>query len=292
MTESESGKRMIENMQLRSLAESTQERYLQVVDQLAKHFGKPPELISEEEVREYFLYLKNERQLCSNTFGVVLYGIKFFYQHTLNKDWPSLNLVRPPKREQQLPVVFSKSEVKSVLGGVVQPRYRVCLMTIYALGLRAKEGTHLQVGDIDSQRMTVHVRHSKGNKDRCLPLPQSLLEMLRQHWYTHKHPRWLFPRLTDDGVIPSRATEPVTTGTVRRAFALALQDSGIQKRASIHVLRHSYATHLLEARVDLRTVQAYLGHSSIQSTVIYLHLTPNLEDRAAEAIKQIMSDLL
>jgi len=283
---------MLENMQLRGLAEGTQAHYLRVVDQLAKHLDKPPERISEEELRQYFLYLQNERQLCASTFGVVLHGIKFFYLHTLNKDWPSLNLVRRPKREQKLPVVFSRAEVKAVLGGVVQPRYRVCLMTIYALGLRAQEGTHLQVGDIDSQRMTVHVRHGKGNKDRCVPLPQSLLEVLRQHWYTHKHPLWLFPRLINDGVIPSRATEPVAPSTVRRAFALALQDSGIPKKASLHVLRHSYATHLLESGVDLRTVQAYLGHSSIQSTAIYLHLTPNLEKRAAEATNQMMSDLL
>jgi site-specific recombinase XerD len=283
---------MIENMQLRGLSEGTQQVYVRTVRQLAEHFDKPPEDISEEELRQYFLYLQNDKQLSSSTFGVALYGLKFFYQRTLNKDWPTLDLVRPPQQQRKLPEVLSRAEVKSVLGNVLQPRYRVCLITIYALGLRAQEGTHLQVDDIDSQRMIVHVRHSKGNKDRCVPLPQSLLEMLRQHWYTHKHPLWLFPRLINDGVIPSRATEPVATSTVRRAFALALQDSGIPKKASLHVLRHSYATHLLESGVDLRTVQAYLGHSSIQSTAIYLHLTPNLEKRAAEATNQIMRDLL
>lgn len=284
--------RMIEDMQLRGLAERTQESYLWAVDQLTKHFGTPPELINEEQVREYILYLKDERELAPNTIGVILHGIKFFYLHTLNKNWRALERMRAPKKKRKLPEVFSKLEVKKVLSCVVQPRYRVCLMTIYALGLRAKEGTQLQVSAIDSQRMIVHVRNSKGNKDRCLPLPQSLLELLRQHWFTHKHPRWLFPRLTNDGVIPSTATEPVPTDTVRRAFALALQDSGIQKKTSLHVLRHSFATHLLEARVDLRTVQAYLGHSSIQSTAIYLHLTPNLEERAVEAINQIVADLL
>lgn len=289
---STASQRMIENMELRGLAAGTQESYLRAVRQLGEHYGKPAEDVSEEELRQYFLYLQHDRQLSSSAFGVALYGLKFFYQRTLNQDWPTLNLVRPPKQQRRLPVVFSRAEVKAVLSNVVQPRYRVCLITIYALGLRAQEGTRLQVDDIDSERMIVHVRHSKGNKDRCVPLPKSLLEMLRQHWYTHRHPRWLFPRLINDGVIPSRATEPVATDTVRRAFVLALQDSGIPKKASLHVLRHSYATHLLESGVDLRTVQTYLGHSSIQSTAIYLHLTPHLEKRAAEAINQIMRDLL
>jgi len=182
-------------------------------------------------------------------------------------------------------------EVGQILACVYRPAYRVCLSTIYACGLRISEGVQLQVGDIDSSRMVVHVRKGKRNKERYVPLPQSTLQQLRQHWLTHRHKVWLFPARTPEGVPPTAARGPFSTGSVQRAFALALQDSGLQKAATVHSLRHSYATHLLEAGVDLHVVQAYLGHSSIHSTAIYLHLTPKLEDQAGATINQVLSNL-
>ena len=282
--------RMVEDMQLRSLSEKTQEAYVRAARQLAEHYGKSPEHIDEEELRQYFLYLKNDKQVSSSTFRVDLCGIKFLYEHTLRREWGTFDLVRP-RQEKKLPVVLSINEVHCILGRIRRPRYRVCLSTIYACGLRLREGIHLQVQDIDSDRMMVHVRHGKGAKDRYVPLPVRTLEMLRWYWGTHRHAEWLFPAPTSQGVCPSTATKPMCCSGVQRAFKAALQESGIQKQATVHTLRHSYATHLMEGGVNLRLIQAFLGHSSPQTTAIYTHLTRKAEDLAAEAIDQLMKDL-
>ena len=188
-------------------------------------------------------------------------------------------------------MVLSVAEVCRVLGIIRRPRYRVCLSTIYACGLRLGEGVHLQVRDIDGERTMVHVRHGKGGKDRYVPLPVPTLEMLRRYWCTHRHPEWLFPAPTRSGVPLSTATKPMSVSGVQRAFKAALHESGIQKDASVHTLRHSYATHLLEAGVNLRVIQAYLGHSSPKTTAIYTHLTRKVEDLAVEAISRVMGEL-
>ena len=282
--------RMIEDMQLRGLSEMTQENYVRAVRQLAEHYGKSPERIDEEELRQYFLYLKNDKQVAAGTFGVALHGIKFLYQRTLQQAWPTFDLARSP-REKKLPVVLSIAEVHRILGCIRRQRYRVCLSTIYACGLRVCEGVHLQVRDIDSERMVVHVRHGKRSKDRYVPLPEATLQMLRQYWRTHRHPVWLFPQRLRRGEPPAAATKPMTVRGVQRCFQAALQASGIQKEATVHTLRHSYATHLLEAGVGLRQIQVFLGHSSPQTTAIYTHLTCKTEDVAAEAINRLMGDL-
>jgi site-specific recombinase XerD len=281
---------MIEDMQLRGLSELTQENYVRAVRQLAEHYGKSPERIDEEELRDYFLYLKNDKQVAPGTFGVALHGIKFLYQHTLQQVWPTFDLTRSP-REKKLPVVLSIAEVHRILDCIRRQRYRVCLSTIYACGLRVWEGVHLQVRDIDSERMVVHVRHGKRSKDRYVPLPEATLQMLRQYWRTHRHPVWLFPQRLRRGEPPTAATKPMTVRGVQRCFQAALQASGIQKEATVHTLRHSYATHLLEAGVGLRQIQVFLGHSSPQTTAIYTHLTRNTADVAAEAINRLMGDV-
>ena len=283
-------RRMVEDMQLRGLSEKTQDGYVRAVRQLAEHYDKSPQNITDEELRQYFLHLTNVKHLSPSTIRVTLHGIKFLFQHTLRKEWPTLDLVRP-RREKKLPVVFSVTEVRRILGIIRRPRYRVCLSTIYACGMRLSEGVYLQVRDIDGDRTMVHVRHGKGAKDRYVPLPVPTLEMLRRYWRTHRHPEWLFPAPTKSGVPLSTATKPMSVSGVQRAFKAALQESGIQKDASVHTLRHSYATHLLEAGVNLRVIQAYLGHSSPQTTAIYTHLTRKADDLAAEAINRVMGDL-
>ncbi len=282
--------RMIEDMQLRGLSEKTQDAYLRAVRQLAEHYSKSPDQISEEELRQYFLYLKNVKRTSSSSFSIALCGIKFFYQHTLQQEWATFDLARAP-REKRLPTVLSREEVRRILGCLRLPVYRACLSTIYACGLRVQEGVHLQVGDIDSARMVMHVRQSKGRKDRDVPLPESTLAMLREYWRTHRHPVWLFPARTGVGVPLCQASGPVSVSSVQRAFSAALRESGVTKAATVHTLRHSYATHLLEAGVDLRLIQAYLGHSSPQTTAIYTHVTRRAEERAGEAINRVMGDL-
>lgn len=184
--------KMIEDLQLRGLSVRTQESYVQAVRQLAAHYHKSPDQISEEELRQYFLYLKNVKRVSHSTHTLALCGIKFFYEHTLKRNWHTLAFTRPAK-ETKLPVVLSMEEVRHILRCVHYLRYRVCLTTIYACGLRLLEGVSLQVQDIDGARKMIHVRRGKGSKDRYVPLPDACLQMLRQYWAIHRNPLWLFP---------------------------------------------------------------------------------------------------
>jgi site-specific recombinase XerD len=274
--------KMIEDMQLKGLALRTQEAYVNAVLQLSRRFKKSPDSIDEEELREYFLYLKNEKQVADSTFSIALCGIKFFYEQTLKKEWHTLQLVRPD-RKKKLPVVFSIEEVKRVLDCVHRFQYQVCLHTIYACGLRLLEGTRLRVKDIDSDRKMIHVVQGKGGKDRYVPLPDHTLMLLRHHWLTHRNPIWMFPSRNGLAAIDETA--------VQKAFRAALRESGVHKAASVHTLRHSYATHLLEAGVDLRIIQSYLGHASPSTTAIYTHLTSVTETQVNQRINQIHADL-
>lgn len=276
--------KMIEDMQLHGFAERTQKSYMQVVRQLAEYFNKPPDQISEEELRQYFLYLKNVKKVSRSTITLALCGIKFFYERTLQRQWATLALLRP-QREKKLPSVLSVEEVRQVLERVRHWHYRVCLSTIYACGLRLQEGLHLQVSHIDGARQMLHICHGKGGKDRYVPLPQPVLEMLRQYWATHRDPVWIFPSSHQ------AVKGPMDASGMQRAFHAALLASGIQKPASVHTLRHSYATHLLEAGLNLRLIQIYLGHTSPNTTAIYTHLTQPSEDLAIQAINRFMAGL-
>ncbi len=278
--------RMSADMQLRGLAEKTQEAYLRAVRQLAAYCGKPPDQIDEEDLRQYFLYLKNEKKASRSACTIAICGIKFFFERTLQREWVTFDLVRPPK-SKKLPVVFSRKEVRQVLSNLRRFHYRVCLTTIYSCGLRLGEGVRLQVADIDSDRHLLHVRQGKGAKDRYVPLPAITLTLLRQQWRFHRHPQWLFPARQQS----QTTTQPMHTSGVQRAFKAALADSGIQKHATIHTLRHSYATHLLEEGVNLRVIQAYLGHKSPTTTAIYTHLTRAAQSGAVAIIDQLMADL-
>ena len=274
--------KMIEDMQLRGLAVRTQEAYVNAVFQLSRRFKKSPDNIDEEELREYFLYLKTEKQVAESTFSIALCGIKFFYEQTLKKEWHTLQLVRPD-RKKKLPVVFSTDEVKRVLDCGHRWEYQVCLNTIYACGLRLLEGTRLRVKDIDGDRKMIHVVQGKGNKDRYVPLPDHTLMLLRHHWVTHGNQEWMFPSRNGLAAINETA--------IQKAFRAALRASGVHKAASVHTLRHSYATHLLEAGVDLRIIQVYLGHASPSTTAIYTHLTSVTEAQVNQRINRIHSDL-
>ena len=283
-------KRMIECLQLRGLSARTQESYVRAVRQLAEHYHKSPDLISEEELRQYFLYLKNVKHYSRSTATIAICGIKFFFERTLEKDWRTFSLVRPAP-EKKLPVILSLAEVRQILSHIRLPRYKVCLTTIYSCGLRLQEGTNLRVADIDSARMMIHVRHGKGAKDRYVPLPQRTLQLLRQYWTTHRNPVLLFPAEGRHHLDLAQATEAISKSSLQKAFRAALLESGNHKRASVHTLRHSWATHLLEAGVNLRLIQEWLGHSSPKTTSVYTHLTVKAEQLGTQAINQIMSDL-
>jgi len=276
--------KMIEDMQLRGFAERTQEAYLSAVRQLAKHYRKSPDQVNEEELRQYFLFLKNEKHAARNTCTIALCGIKFFFERTLGREWKTFEFLRPLK-EKKLPVVLSAAEVGRVLACVHRQRYRVCLTTIYACGLRLLEGVHLQVKEIDGERQLLHIDQGKGGKDRCVPLPSACLKMLRGHWLTHRNPVWLFPS-------PREAeNQPMSESGMQRAFRAAVQEAGIHKKATVHTLRHSYATHLLEAGVNLRIIQSYLGHASPTTTAIYTHLTSITEAQTQHTLNEMLAGL-
>lgn len=284
--------RMLQDLQLSGYAKRTQEMYLRAVRQLSEHFNKPPDQITEEQLRDYFLYVKNVKKWSRTASTIAISGIKFFYEKTLSREWTTLKLVRP-HREKRLPIILTSGEIRRIFNCVRFERYRVCLFTIYTCGLRVLEGCNLKVTNIDSSRMLVHIEGGKGNKDRYVPLPQRTLDELRQHWKTHRNPVWLFPaagRGTHNEF--ATATEPTPFCNVQMAFKAALRKSGVNKpNASVRTLRHSYATHLLEQGVNLRLIQEYLGHNSPRTTAIYTHLTEVAQAQAAKVINRLMQAL-
>lgn len=280
--------RMLEDMQLRGLSVRTQETYLSAVEQLALHYGKSPDCITEQELRHYFLFLCNEKRLAPNSTNVALNAIKFFFTYTLHRSWPLHDLLRPaiPKK---LPVVLAPEEIWRIIEYVRRPQYRVCLSLISACGLRLLEGVHLQVSQIDSARMQLLIRGGKGNKDRAVPLPPKTLTLLRAHWRLHRNPVWLFP-----GAIPAgeqHAARPIEESGLQKAFRKAVQAAGVNKPATIHSLRHSWATHLLESGVNVRVLQLWMGHASPTTTAIYTHLTQHAELTAASALDRLTAGL-
>lgn len=280
--------KMIEDMQLRGLSARTQDSYVRAVRQLAEHYGKSPDQISEAELRDYFLYLENVKQVSPSTCRVRLNGIKFFYDYRLRRRWPTLTLMRPG-RAQKLPVILSVGEVQRILKCVQKAHYRVCLSTIYGCGLRLLEGVRLQVEHIDSERQLLHLRGGKGNKERYVPLPERTLALLRSYWLSHRNRVWLFPSARSGGM--ATAKRPIDGSGVQKAFRAAVQESGVNKAATVHTLRHSWATHLLEAGVNLRLIQAWLGHKSLNTTALYTHLTLKAEGQALERLNELMAKL-
>jgi site-specific recombinase XerD len=215
-------------------------------------------------------------------------GLRFFYSHTAPRDWPTLRHLRV-LREKALPDVLSVAEVRRLIDAVRMPHYQTYFWTVYSLGLRRTEGLHLQVRDIDAARMMVHVHLGKGAKDRYVPLPSRTLTMLRTHWATHRHPVWLFPAHGRDPRQATAAEGPMPRSSVQKALQQVVHELKFQKAISIHTLRHSYATHLLEAGVNLRLIQQYLGHSSLRTTMVYLHLTAVSHEQAFARIEELMS---
>lgn len=281
--------KMIQDLQLAGLCESTQARYVSWIRRLAGHFRTSPDQLSEKQVREFILYLKNEKRYAAGTLRGAYAAVKFFYTRTVPRQWKSLESLKVP-RQKSLPDVLSVDQVRRLIGAVRRDYLRVYLWTVYSCGLRLGEGLHLQVGDIDKERMLIHVHRGKRAKDRYVPLPPATYSLLRRHWTTHRNPAWLFPHKSRDSEAARVATRPLDRGVVQRAVRRIVEQLGIKKRVTMHTLRHSYATHLLEAGVNLRLIQKYLGHSHLQTTMVYLHLTNVGEEQARAAINKLMQE--
>jgi integrase/recombinase XerD len=280
--------RMVDTLQLNGKGERTQQAYTRSVRMLSQFYDKTPDLVSEQELQDYFLQRKNVNHWSPKTMRICYCGIRFFYVNVLERNWHILSILRA-QNERRLPAVLSVDEARSLLAHIKTFHNYAYLSTGYSCGLRLHEGLHLEVADIDSSRMMIHVHRGKGAKDRYVPLPHSTLKLLRRYWLTHRHPCLLFPALGRSGTGAKQAQTPMAKSSVQGAFRRAKFDAAIRKKGvAIHTLRHSYATHLLEAGVNLRTIQRYMGHAQLETTMLYLHLTQKGQEDAYQLINQVM----
>jgi site-specific recombinase XerD len=267
--------RMEEDMRIRNLAPTTKKRYLDRVAIFANYFNRSPALLGAEQARTFLLYLAQERKLSASSINVTVCALRFFYKVTLGCKW-DIEKIHYARREKKLPVVLSPDEVAQLLKAVKNKKHKAILITTYATGLRILEATRLKVADIDSQRMTIRVQQGKGKKDRYVMLSQKLLIILRDYWKEYQPGCWLF--------YGKSKNNPISVDTVRMVCRLARYESGLKKNVTPHILRHSFATHLLESGTNLRTIQILLGHNSPSSTAVYTHI-------AVQNLKGIKSPL-
>lgn len=261
---SELRERMIRDMQLRRLSDHTQECYLLGVRSLAVHFKRPPDQLTDEQIKDFILHMLNVRRLAWSTVNTYVSGMKFLYGVTLGRT--STCLAIPPRKvEQRLPEILSAREIERLFSVTTYPKHRALLMTVYAAGLRVGEATRLKLTDIDGERMTLRVEQGKGRKDRYVTLTPSLLKELRDYWKRCRPSLWLFPGESAD--------QPIPRSSAYRIYVTALRKAGLKKTGGIHALRHAYATHMLEGRADIRTLQEQLGHRSLLTTQRYLRVT-------------------
>lgn len=271
-------KKFDEFMQLRNLSERTRESYLRVLIDLASFYHMSPELIRQDQIIEYVLYLQNNKGLAFSSCNVALSAFKCFYNQFLNKG--TLVFKVPPRRTPKtLPTVYTRQEVRSLIQCTSHPKYRLIFMTAYGTGMRLQELVHLKVADINSQEMSIFVRQGKGKKDRITLLPRQLLEELRSYSRLFKPKDWLF--------YGYRSHQPLTGDSVSRKFRESKKKAGITKSGGIHTLRHCFATHLLENGTPIRTLQHLLGHSDISTTTVYLHVSKNLISNVSSPLDQI-----
>lgn len=277
--------RMERDLQFRGLSKRTRDGYLREVRKLACYYKTSPDKLTEQQVGDYFLHLIN-RKLAPGSLRVAYSGIKFFYKYTEPRDWEVLRKLRIPK-QKTLPSVLTIQEVHQIIAATRQFHHAAFFWTLYTLGLRLEEGLNLQPADLDAERMMVHIHRGKGAKDRYLPLPQSTLQILRTYWSTHRHPKLLFPSRGQDRRSAAKATRPMGGSTVQGCMKLVVQKLGLQKNISPHTLRHSMASHLFEAGVSLCWLKKFLGHASLQTTLVYLHLTDDGEEVGRDQLNAV-----
>jgi integrase/recombinase XerD len=271
--------RMIDDLKVRNRSSRTIQSYIAHVANFARHFGKSPELLGPEEIRQYQVYLVEQRRVSWSYFNQAVCALRFLYRHTLSRDWTVAHIPFP-RQPRKLPVVLSQAEVIRLFDAVRSLKQRAILMTAYATGLRLAEVTHLQVSDIDSERLMIRARQGKGQKDRYVMLSPTLLEVLRLYWRAERPTSWLFPSKSKE--------QPINHSVVQRACHQAGLDAGLTKRATVRSLRHSFTTHLLEAGTNLRIIQTLLGHSSVSTTQRYTYVS-NKTVRATESPLELLA---
>jgi site-specific recombinase XerD len=259
---------MLEELQRRNFAATTITSYLKAVEQFARYFKCRPDRLNHTHLRSYQVYLLRERKLMPHTVRLHVAALRFFFVKTLKRRY-LLDDTPYPKAPRRLPSILSVDEVAQVIDAAASLSHRTMLMMLYSTGMRNAELRHLQVADIDSRRMLIHIRQGKGGRDRFVPLSATLLVTLRAYYRWMRPKTWLFPGTVDGW----RADKPITPKVLWEACVVAARRAGLRKRCFPHLVRHSYATHLLESGADLRTIQLLLGHANVRHTVLYLHLS-------------------
>jgi len=273
------------HLSLKGLRPKTIEAYARAIRRIGANFNWKIDTLTSEQLLDFFSQLKETSSW--STVKLDLYGLKFFYTHVLKKDWTDIPIIKSPK-VKRIPDILSIEEACKLFASTRKLSYRVLFFTLYSMGLRLSEGLQLQTGDIDASRMRIHIRNSKGNKDRLVPLPEKTLRVLRRFWKVHQHPTFLFPNRKRGLKNAHLVDSHLERGGVQTAMKTVVNELKIKKRISCHSLRHSYATHLLEAGVDMLELQKILGHVSLLTTVKYTHLTSHTTQRADLHINRIM----
>lgn len=288
-------------VELKDYRPPTKKEYVRYVRKLAEHFQCDPATLSEDQIRQYFLFLRQHKHYKRSPMKAAKYALLCFYLDCVKvKGWTVFKEVRIAE-PQVLPVVLSRTEVQSLLAALTEPRFRTCLRLMYHCGLRVGETVRIRVEDIHGRENPprLHIRNGKGGKDRYVPISPMMVSELRQWWRTHQNRKLLFPspgrgwadRTFTLSQAMHQSTAPLSESAVQSAYRLARAASGVNPASTTHTLRHSYATHLLEEGVSLRQISQYLGHESLDTTVIYTHLTAISEARTQAALKTLHQPL-
>jgi integrase/recombinase XerD len=275
--------RMLEDLQRRNYAPDTIRGYIRAVQQFAEYFGRSPEHLGAAELRRYQLYLLHEKKLALGTVENCISALRFLYKKTLKRRDLAFDDLPFPKQPHKLPTVLSQDEVTRLIDAAPNRMYRTILMLLYGTGMRRTEASRLKVSDIDSQRMVIHIHSGKGLRDRDVPLTPKLLEVLRDYWRWKKPRVYLFPSKMGDHSVE----RPISDKTVWNICRAVATRAGIHRKLGPHTLRHCFATHLLEAGTDLRTIQLLMGHERLEDTTIYLHLSQRHLHAAINPLDQL-----
>lgn len=279
--------RHLSALQRQGKSQKTIEAYSRAVRRITAHFDRCPDRLTRDDLEAYFSALIRSHSW--STVKLDRNGLQFFYKHVLNQEWEWVDIVKPP-RVKSLPDILTQAEISRLINTTREARYQTYILTVYSMGLRLGEALNLKVGDIDAERMRVHVRHGKGGKDRFVILPTATLQALRRFWCTHRNRRFLFP----GGRSPEErrlATTPMDRGGLQKSFKAIVTSCGIHKRVSIHSLRHCYGTHLVETGLNLRAIQHAMGHACPKTTAIYTQLTDPVQQNTVQVINHLINQL-
>lgn len=283
--------RTIDHLVLTGKSDRTADTYAREVRILGKYIKKPLEQVDEEDLRKFILYRRNDCKLGGSSMRILYCGLKTLYRDVMGNKWPLLEVLKS-QRETKLPVVISREDIEKILACAPAPQHMTYLRVVYSCGLRLSEARNLTIHDIDGKRGLLHVRGGKGNKDRMVPLPVKTYRYLQRYWSLHRNPLLIFPALGRSGKGGPTATEPMSVSAVQGGLRRTLIEAGLNRRGiRMHTLRHSYATHLLEAGLSIKVVQENLGHATLQHTIVYLHLSNWGKENAQSTINAMMKEV-